>query len=138
MSGCFPVCQTTMIRERFQQIKFLLIFDDTLRGNKNDVLAPIRAIFEQFKSRCRLFNVPSHFLTIDEQLLQFHGRVKFRQYIPSNPGKFGIKVFWIVFYAKCCNLYWENNNYVRRGIYSLFCVNGIMKQFLNSGCYLTG
>ena len=70
-----------MNRERFQQIKSLLRFDDILRRNKNDVLVPIREIFEQFTSRCRIFYVPSPFLTIDEQLLVFHGRVKFRQNI---------------------------------------------------------
>ena len=56
-----------MNRERFQQIKSLLRFDDILRRNKNDVLAPIREIFEQFTSRCRIFYVPSPFLTIDKQ-----------------------------------------------------------------------
>ena len=26
--------------------------------------------------------------------MEFHGRVRFRQYIASKPGKFGIKIFW--------------------------------------------
>ena len=34
-------------------------------------------------------------LTIDEQLLEYHGRVDFRQYIGTKPGKFGIKIYWL-------------------------------------------
>ena len=33
-------------------------------------------------------------LTIDEQLLEHHGQVDFRQYIVTKPGKFGIKIYW--------------------------------------------
>ena len=36
---------------------------------------------------------PSANLTVDEQLVEFHGRVRFKQYIDSKPGKFGIKTF---------------------------------------------
>jgi hypothetical protein len=39
--------------------------------------------------------VAGPFLTVDEQLLEFHGRVHFKQYIASKPGKFGIKIFWV-------------------------------------------
>ena len=27
--------------------------------------------------------------------VEFHGRVSFKQYIPSKPGKFGLKMYWI-------------------------------------------
>ena len=39
---------------------------------------------------------PGPYLTVDEMLVEFHGRVSFRQYIPTKPGKFGIKIFWLV------------------------------------------
>ena len=39
---------------------------------------------------------PGPFICVDEMLLEFHGHVRFRQYIPSKPGKFGIKVYWSV------------------------------------------
>ena len=35
------------------------------------------------------------FRTIDEMLLKFSGRFSFRQYMPSKPGRYGIK-FWIL------------------------------------------
>ena len=34
-------------------------------------------------------------LTIDEMLVEFHDRVGFRQYSPSKPGKFGLKLYWV-------------------------------------------
>ena len=36
-------------------------------------------------------------LTVDEQLIPTCGRCCFRQYIPSKPGKYGLKIFW------CCD-----------------------------------
>lgn len=37
---------------------------------------------------------PYQNITIDEQLFPFRGRCSFKQYIPSKPAKYGIKVFW--------------------------------------------
>ena len=34
-------------------------------------------------------------LTIDEQLEPFTGKVSFRQYMPSKPDKYGMKIWWV-------------------------------------------
>jgi hypothetical protein len=86
----------TMSYNRFCQIRLALRFDDTLRRNHNDKLAPIRCIVESFNSKISNIYQPGPYLTIDEMLIEFHGRVAFRQYIPTKPGKFGIKVYWLV------------------------------------------
>ena len=39
--------------------------------------------------------VPGPNLTIDEQLVTFWGRCPFCQYMPSQPGKYGIKIWAI-------------------------------------------
>ena len=70
-------------------------FDDPLRRDRTDTLAPIRNVFETFNAKLRRLVVAGPFLTVDEQLLEFHGRVRFKQYIASKPGKFGIKIFWV-------------------------------------------
>ncbi|CAF4192844.1 unnamed protein product [Rotaria sp. Silwood2] len=44
-----------------------------------------------------LLLTPGEFLTVDEQLIPTRGRCNFRQYIPSQPGKYGVKIFW------CCD-----------------------------------
>jgi hypothetical protein len=84
-----------MSMERFLQIKSALRFDDPRRRNRQDTLAPVRNIVYTFNDKLRRLYVPGQWLTIDEQLLEFHGRVQFQQYIASKPGKFGIKVMWL-------------------------------------------
>jgi hypothetical protein len=84
-----------MSMERFLQIKSALRFDDPRRRNRQDTLAPVRNIVYTFSDKLRRLYVPGQWLTIDEQLLEFHGRVQFQQYIASKPGKFGIKVMWL-------------------------------------------
>ena len=37
--------------------------------------------------------VPNLDLTIDEQLVTFRGRCRFKMYIPSKPGSYGIKIW---------------------------------------------
>ena len=56
-------CHATMSRQRFQQINPLLRFDDPVS------LAPNRSVFDVFNRN----------VSIDEQLLEFHGGIKFRQ-----------------------------------------------------------
>lgn len=88
----------TMARTRFQQISRALRFDDAAhrRERRNmDKLAPIRHIFDSWESNLSDAFVPGENVTVDEQLLTFRGRVPFKQYIPSKPGKYGIK-FWML------------------------------------------
>jgi hypothetical protein len=98
-----PICRATMTMERFLQIKSFQRFDDPLRRDKQDPLSPIRCVSDAFNQKLRQIYVPSEWLTVDEQLLEFHGRVSFQQYISSKPGKFGIKLIWlcdaVTFYA---------------------------------------
>ena len=55
----------------------------------------MREVVDRFNVNLEKNYKPGPYLCIDEQLIEYNGRVKFRQYIPSKPGKFGIKVFWI-------------------------------------------
>ena len=58
-------------------------------------MAAFRHIWELFLSNCRTTFIPSECVTIDEQLIPFRGRCKFKQYMPSKPAKYGIKIFWL-------------------------------------------
>ena len=89
------VFRATMSRERFCALKGNMRFDDPLRRDPNDPMAPIRDLATRFIDSLREHVTAPEYLCIDEQLLEFHGRVRFRQYIPSKPGKFGIKIFWV-------------------------------------------
>lgn len=85
-----------MSYKRFKQIKKHLRFDDPVRRNKRDALAPVRILVDQFNIVMNSIYAPGPFLCVDEMLMEFHGRVCFRQFIPTKPGKFGIKIFWVV------------------------------------------
>lgn len=74
------------------------IFDVTTRKEKRkeDRLALIREIFEEFFSKCKDLYVVSENVTIDEMLESFRGRCIFRQYIKNKPARYGIKIFALV------------------------------------------
>jgi len=85
-----------MSYKRFKQIKKHLRFDDPVRRDRNDVFAPTRLLVDQYNQAVDLLYKPGPFLCVDEMLVEFHGRVAFRQYIPTKPGKFGLKIYWVV------------------------------------------
>ena len=89
------VFRLTMSLNRFRFLLRCLRFDDKAtraERKKVDKLAPIRQIFEMFVENCKANYVPSEFVTIDEMLVAFRGKCSFRQYIPSKPAKYGIKI----------------------------------------------
>ena len=90
-----PFFRASMSEKRFEQLKACFRFDDPARRNRADRAAPVQYIVEKFNERMSQIYTPSEHLTTDEMLVEFHGRVSFRQYIPSKPGKFGLKLFWV-------------------------------------------
>jgi len=93
-----PIFRASMGKNRFAAIQRFLRFDDkTTRSlrKSNDKLAPIRELWEDINRKLRKFYLPGENLTIDEQLIPFRGRVSFKQYLPSKPDKYGMKMWWI-------------------------------------------
>ena len=93
-----PMYRATMAVRRYEDIRRLLRFDDKrtrAERLKTDHMAAFRHIWELFLSNCRTTFIPSECVTIDEQLIPFRGRCKFKQYMPSKPAKYGIKIFWL-------------------------------------------
>lgn len=93
------IFRLVMSEQRFHFIQSCLCFDDdTTRVQRKqlDNLAPIRELFEAFVQNCKTTYSPGECLTIDEMLIAFRGRCKFRQYIPSKPAKYGIKIIALV------------------------------------------
>ena len=92
-----PIFNQSMARNRFQSIMRLLRFDDVLnrrRNSTNDKFQPIRNIWQRWTQDLALYFNPNECITIDERLAPFRGRCAFRQYIPSKPNKYGLKI-WI-------------------------------------------
>ena len=55
--------------------------------------APNRYLWELFVQNCMSRYIPFAFMTVDEQLCNFRGCVPFKCYIPTKPGKYGIKIW---------------------------------------------
>ena len=93
-----PIFRLTMSEKRFKFLMAAMRFDSKeTREDRQyfDNFAPIRDIWDHFiRNSTKLYN-PSQNLTIDEQLLTFRGNCPFRVYIPSKPGKYGLKIFSI-------------------------------------------
>ena len=88
--------RATMSCERFLQLKKAFRFDDSRRRDRSDKLAPIRHVVDEFNMALKSLYTPGPYLCVDEMLVEYHGRVQFRQYMPAKPGKFGIKIYWCV------------------------------------------
>jgi len=83
-----------MARNRFTAISRFIRFDDAAarrRTKSTDKLAFIRDVFELCVKSFQDCYIPNENVTVDEQLVIFRGRCPFRQFIPSKPGKYGIK-----------------------------------------------
>jgi len=91
----FPVFVATMSRKRFLQIKRFFRVDDRQRRDPENPISPVLDVWSILVSKLKEYYTPGAQLTLDEQLLEYHGNVRFRQYISSKPGKFGIKIFWL-------------------------------------------
>uniref|UniRef100_A0A1B6LU83 PiggyBac transposable element-derived protein domain-containing protein n=1 Tax=Graphocephala atropunctata TaxID=36148 RepID=A0A1B6LU83_9HEMI len=94
--NCFRM---TMGINRFKILLRSLRFDDIdtrLERKRTDRLAPVRELFDGFVQCCIKSYKPGNNCTIDEMLEGFFGRCPFKQYIPSKPNKYGIKIFSLV------------------------------------------
>jgi hypothetical protein len=80
-------------KELFRHMRFDNVNTRTDRI-RTDKLAPIRDLWEMHAATLQRHYRPDSCITIDEQLVATRGRCSFRQYIPSKPGKYGIKIFW--------------------------------------------
>lgn len=64
-------------------------------NEKNKKAAPISWMFDNFVKNCQQLYSLGSCATIDEMLVSFRGRCKFRVYMPNKPCKYGIKIMAI-------------------------------------------
>ena len=93
------IFHSTMSLQRFRFLLRCIRFNDKETREERlatDKLAPIREVFQAFVENCQNCYSISEYSTVDEMLAGFRGRCNFRQYIPSKPDKYGIKIFALV------------------------------------------
>lgn len=87
------IFRATMSLQTFQMISRVLRFDNRDTRARSDKLAPIRDVWERWVQLLPLMFNPGPEVTVDERLVDFRGKCPFRQYMPSKPGKYGIKIW---------------------------------------------
>ena len=95
-----------MSRNRFTELVTCIRFDDRRQRNLSDKFSPLRNIFSEVVTNFKSAYKAGCSVTVDEQLVKFRGRCPFKMYIPSKPGKYGIKL-WALADAEtfyCLNL----------------------------------
>ena len=93
-----PSFAEAMPRDRFYNLlSFLHINDNEQavpRGDPNfDPLYKVKPIYDVVSSRFRSVYRPTQHVCIDEAMVPWKGRLTFKQYIPSKPDRFGVKLY---------------------------------------------
>ena len=87
----------------YKNISMYIRFDKRRERIYHKKDAPISFVWDKFIENCKMNYIPSEQLTVDEQLCTTKGRVPFKTYIPTKPGKYGIKI-WVLADAKTAYL----------------------------------
>ena len=140
-----PFYRSAMSLQRMQQLLRFLRFDNyqtRAKRLKEDKLAAFRDVWNMFLANIKEPYKPSSHITIDEQLVLTRGRCSFRQYIPSKPGKYGIKIFWICdalnSYPLKAEIYvGKQPNEPRSVDYALNLVHRLSAPYINKGRTIT-
>ncbi|XP_059394627.1 piggyBac transposable element-derived protein 4-like [Carassius carassius] len=91
-----PIFRATMSLKSFKSLSRIFCFykkDKKHSQQKTDKLAPVRTIWDKWVQRLPLFYNPVPNVTVGECLVRFRGLCPFKQYMPSKPGKYGIKIW---------------------------------------------
>ena len=65
---------------------------DNAEEDPNDKLSK-NGLFYVAQERFMSVYTPNEYISIDEELVAFKGRISFRQYIPSKRARFGMKIY---------------------------------------------
>ena len=93
-----PSFQDAMPRDRFLNLlSFIHLVDNEQAIPRSqdgfDPLYKIRPIYDIVSSRFRDLYRPTQHVCIDEAMVPWKGRLNFKQYIPSKPDRFGVKLY---------------------------------------------
>ncbi|XP_062380314.1 piggyBac transposable element-derived protein 4-like [Sardina pilchardus] len=88
-----PFFFTLFSQDRFLILLRSLHFADNTTLNTADLLSKIIPVFSYLTTQFKKVFTPFQNLCIDESLMLWKGRLRFRQYIPSKRHRFGIKFF---------------------------------------------
>ncbi|XP_052423857.1 piggyBac transposable element-derived protein 4 isoform X5 [Carassius gibelio] len=91
-----PIFRATMSLKSFKNLSRIFCFDKKGKKHsqqKKDKLSPVRTIWDKWVQRLPFLYNPGPNVTVGECLVGFRGRCPFKQYMPSKPGRYGIKIW---------------------------------------------
>ncbi|CAK1594216.1 unnamed protein product [Parnassius mnemosyne] len=84
-----------MSKNRFETLLNCLRFDDASTRDErrsSDKAALISQLFEKLIQNCKEVCSIGSYAFIDEMLVAFRGRCRFKMYMPKKPNKYGLKI----------------------------------------------
>jgi hypothetical protein len=87
------VAPVIMTRNRFQLLLRMWHFSNNEEQIENDRLFKVRDFVALILSKFTAAKIPGADIVIDESMISFRGRLRFRQYMPAKAHKYGIKLF---------------------------------------------
>lgn len=88
-----PIFAKTMTRERYWTITKYLHFANNEQASLHDKLAKIRPFYDLVTKSFAEVRAPGEKVSIDEALIKFFGRLRFKTYIANKPAEYGLKAF---------------------------------------------
>lgn len=82
-----------MSRNRFELILRFWHFSNNEEAPENDRIFKIRNLVIKIVDNFQKTLEPNGMIAVDETMVPFRGRLKFKQYIPGKAHKYGIKLF---------------------------------------------
>ena len=89
-TGKIPFFSRAFPRNRFEQIFWML---HVSRGSPGKKISKVKDVLDMLLANFQNSFVPDRNLSVDETMVGFRGRFGSKQYMPSKPTKYGIKVF---------------------------------------------
>ncbi|KAK6177150.1 hypothetical protein SNE40_015310 [Patella caerulea] len=82
-----------MSRRRYESLSRYLHITDPNNENKEDKLCKARPFIDTLQDKFPKLFGPGPALSIDEAMIKYNGRIKWKQYMPKKPTKWGMKLW---------------------------------------------
>ena len=82
-----------MSLRRFAQLSRFLHFSNNEVGNKDDRLCKLRVIIDYLNEKFISIYIPEEYVSLDESLMKYTGRMSYKQFNPSKRARFGVKFY---------------------------------------------
>jgi len=87
------IVSSAMSRDKFLLIKSKIKLSKANKENDFDKVWKVRKIINLFRENIQQFGFFSTALSIDEMMVRFFGRTSLKQYLPSKPDRYGLKLW---------------------------------------------